>query len=419
MTPFRSWMCRAAVWSSCFVVGWSSPAAAGDWPQILGPQRDGKAAGEKLADSWPAGGPRVLWSVELGEGYAGPAVAGKTVVAFHRRERSETISALDVASGKPLWQTDFPASYRGGVDSDHGPRCVPLVHGGRVFAFGAAGDLHCVDLATGKRLWSRALYGDYEGEEGYFGAGSTPIVADDKLLVNVGGKRDAGLVALALDSGRTVWKTTTEDGSYSSPTSTRTGGRTQVIFVTRMNTVGVDPANGQVQFRFPFGRRGPTVNAATPIVFDGHLFVTSSYGVGARLAKLGGTEAVWENDDVLSSQYATPIHHDGHLYGIHGREDIPPAHLMCVEATTGRVRWSQTGFGVANAILAGDRLLLVTTRGTIVMAAASPERYRELGRAEVAKGVTRALPALSEGRLFLRTNERGAGGSLVCVAVGP
>ena len=396
----------------------SLPLLAGDWPQILGPNRNGKADGERLLERWPAAGPKVVWRYPLGSGYAGPAVAGGRVIVFHRSGASERVECLNAASGKSQWKADFPARYRGGVNPDQGPRCVPLVSGGSVFAFGAAGDLYAVALDSGKQLWSRELYADYGGDEGYFGAGSTPIVLGGKLLVNVGGRK-AGLVALDPASGKTLWQSSDEAASYSSPAAAASNGKEHAIFVTRMNCVLVDPASGKVTALFPFGQRGPTVNAATPLVFGGKLFATSSYGVGAMVATLEGTTAkqLWANDDTLSSQYSTPVEHEGFLYGNHGREDIGVAELRCVEAATGKVRWSQQGFGVAHAILADGKLLLQTADGKLILAAADPTKYRELASARVATKPTRALPALSAGKLYVRTGE--GGGELLCLQVGP
>ncbi|MDX1944113.1 MAG: PQQ-binding-like beta-propeller repeat protein [Pirellulaceae bacterium] len=392
-------------------------AWGGDWPQILGPQRNGVAEGERLAAGWPAGGPQRLWTCKLGSGYAGPAVVGGRVIVFHRVGDLEVVEALDVATGKSLWRAEFAANYRGGIDRDTGPRCVPLLAEGRVFAFGAAGDLYCVALDSGKKLWTRELYADYRGDEGYFGAGSTPILVAGKLLVNVGG-RGAGLVALDPATGKTAWNATDEAASYSSPAAVTLAGQEQAIFITRLNCVLADPATGKVRTLFPFGQRGPTVNAATPLVVGDKLFVTASYNIGAQLRTLAGTEPqqLWASDDVLSSQYATPVPRDGFLYGIHGREDQGGAELRCLEAATGKVRWSEADFGVANLILAGDKLLLIGAGGKLALARATPERYTELAQHQVVRDVARALPALSAGRLYVRTGS--GGGELICLAVG-
>jgi outer membrane protein assembly factor BamB len=347
-------------------------------------------------------------------------VQGQYVVVFHRLGDVERVEALDAASGRPLWKADFRATYAPGVDPDTGPRCVPLIHGGAVHAYGAAGDLHCLSLAAGKKLWSRPMLRDFDGDEGYFGAGNSPIIVDGRLLVNVGGRDAAGLVALGLSDGKTLWNKTDERASYSSPTVAAIDGRPHAIFVTRLNVVCVDPRDGTVRFRFSFGQRGPTVNAATPLVFDGRLFVTANYGVGARLVRIGtgAVEPVWENDESLSSQYPTPVYCRGFLYGIHGREDVGVGQLRCVEAATGTVRWSVPDLGMAHLILACDRLLILCVEGRLLLAPASPERFQELATATVSTSVTRALPALANGRLYVRETS-GRGGSLKCFELQP
>lgn len=389
-------------------------SAGGDWPQILGPGRDGRAAGEQLA-AWGEDGPQVEWTYKVGAGYAGCAVVGQRVVIFHRYDETDRVEALNADNGERIWKADFRAKYAGGINPDTGPRCVPLVHKGRVYVFSAGGDLHCVALDSGEKKWSRGVYDDLRGNEGYFGAGSTPIVADDKLLLNVGGRNGAGLAAFSLDDGKIIWKKTDEGASYSSPTLAKIDGQSHVIFLTRLNVVSVNPASGAERFRFPFGRTGPTVNAATPLVIDDHVFVSASYGVGAELRKINrtGTESVWASDDVMSSQYTTCVHRGGYLYGVDGREDSGRPTLRCIEAMTGKVQWSVAGFGVAHVILSGDKLLIQKVDGQLVLAEASPKQYRKLASADVFDDVTRAMPALSNGRLYVRDTSR-----LKCILVG-
>ena len=264
---------------------------AGDWPQILGPHRSGVADDEQIADDWPETGPSLVWKHAVGEGLAGVAVTGGKTIVFHRVKDREVVEALDCKSGKPFWKADFPTAYVSRISSDSGPRSVPLVHGDRVFVVGAGGHLHCVSLASGKPLWSRWFKEDFGVGDSYFGAGSSPIVADGKLLLNVGGRDGAGIVAFSLTDGKTIWKATDEDPSYSSPVAVTIDGTKHVIFATRFNAVSVDPANGRVRFTLPFGKRGPTVNAANPIVIGRNVFLSASYGIGATFASIGKTEA--------------------------------------------------------------------------------------------------------------------------------
>jgi outer membrane protein assembly factor BamB len=225
---------------------------------------------------------------------------------------------------------------------------------------------------------------------------------------------------LGLADGATLWQATDERASYSAPTAVVLDGQPYAVFVTRLNVVCVDPRDGTVRFRFPFGQRGATVNAATPLVCDLGLFVTANYGVGARLAKISpnGFELVWENDESLSSQYPTPVVRDGFLYGVHGREDVGVGQLRCVEAATGKVRWSVPDFGMAHLILADDRLLILSVQGRLLLAAASPDRLETLATATVSTSVTRALPALARGRLYIRETT-GQGGRLRCFGLQP
>lgn len=381
---------------------------AGDWPQILGPKRNGVAVGEKLADTWPASGPPLLWEAPIGSGYAGPAVAGNTVVMFHRRGDQERLTSRDVVTGNLIWQTEFDVSYRCNMNDDSGPRCVPIIHGKRVIAFGAGGNLYCVDLTTGKQKWTRDLYDDYQSDYGYFGAGSTPVVVGDRIVVNVGGSHQAGIVGLDVDHGKTVWSVTNEKASYSSPVPILLDGKQLVFVLTRLQLLLIDPKTGNIHDQVDFGKLGPTVNAAMPLVFDSHVFLTASYRIGALLAKCHDQklQEVWRTDDAISSQYNSCIYTDGHIFGIHGREDTGIAHLRCIEGKTGNVRWNQSNFGVSHLILADNGILALTADGELIILDTDTRSYQERSRAQIfEQTTTRALPALSNGRFFVRNNK--------------
>lgn len=377
---------------------------AGDWPQILGPNRNGVAADERIVDAFPAAGPAVVWEHAVGEGFAGAAVVEGRVVVFHRINDTDRVEAVEPLKGTLLWKQEFAASYAGGINADRGPRCVPLIHKDAVYLFSAGGELHSVDLKSGSKRWSRNLGADFDIPDSYFGAGSTPIVAGDNLLVNVGGRKGAGIAAFRLKDGKTSWQATNEQASYSSPTTASLNGVQHVIFVTRLNAVSIDPDAGTVRWTFPFGARGPTVNAATPQVLDGHLFLSASYGIGAVYRRIGKTDTaeVWANNDTMSSQFSTPVPYRGYLYGVDGRQDMPPARLRCIDPKTGRVQWTEKEFPVANLIVADGKLVIVTDDGGLILAAAATDAYRELGRARLSKLTTRALPAIANGLLYVR-----------------
>lgn len=397
-----------------------SAVTAGDWPQVLGPTRTGIAtADERLADRWPEAGPPVIWKRPVGSGYAGVAVTAGRVFLFHRQGDREVTEALDAATGKMLWQTDHPTRFQPQVGGGDGPLCVPTVAGDRLITFGAQGVLTCLDTATGQVHWQRKTHQEFDAAEGYFGAGSSPLVIGDCVVVNVGGRRGAGVVGFELNTGNVRWQTTDEPASYAAPTSARLAGSDQALIVTRYQCLLIDPTTGTIGWQFPFGMRGPTVNAATPITWtaaDGgdRLLVTAAYGIGSICAAFDGDSAtpIWQGIESLASQYCTPILLDGHLYCIDGRDDVPPATLKCVDAATGQLRWQEQNFGYGTLLAADGKLLVAKTSGDLMLLKVSSAGFETLATARPLPGTLRALPALAAGRLYLRDDD-----TLVSLAV--
>ena len=381
-------------------------AAAQDWPQFLGPARDGRYTGPPLAASWPADGPRRLWSRPVGAGFAGPAVVGGRVILFHREGGREVVEALDAATGAPVWRYDYPTSYRDDFGFDEGPRSVPVVHEGRVYTFGAEGQLHAVDLETGAGLWRVDTHADYGVRKGFFGAAGSPLVEGGRVIANVGGRR-GGIVAFDAATGGELWTATDHEASYSSPVGGTFGGRRLALVFTRTGLVGLDPATGAVRFERRWrSRLGASVNAATPLVVGGSVFISSSYGTGAALLRVegGALAEEWTGDDSMTNHYATAVERDGVLYGFHGRQEYSPS-LRAVDARSGEVRWSEDRFGAGTVTLAGDRLVILRESGELLLAEATPAAFRPLARAAILPGVVRAYPALADGRLYARNTD--------------
>ena len=282
----------------------------------------------------------------MGAGYAGIPVAGGRAYLFHRVGDTELVEALDAATGASVWKdAGHPTKFQPQVGGGDGPLCTPVVAGDRVIVFGASGTLACLDATTGRRQWTRETHRDYGAPEGYFGAGSTPLVTAGRVVVNVGGaKQDAGLVAFDLATGETAWQALAEAAGYSAPVAVEVNGTPHVLALTRLACVLVDAATGEIRWRFPFGQRGPTVNAATPVVLsEGRLLVTAAYGIGTVCAAFDARAAtpIWEGSDSLATQYCTPLLVAGHLYGIDGRDDVPPADFKCVGSWLARGRWAR------------------------------------------------------------------------------
>jgi outer membrane protein assembly factor BamB len=396
--------------ATCIFLG-SGVATAGDWPQFLGPDRSGVSQETGLRLSWPREGPPVVWQCQIGEGFSAPAVQGDRLILLHRLEDKEVVDCLDAATGKTRWRYSYPTRYEDDFGKGNGPRATPVISGKQVFTLGAEGWLHCLDLESGHKIWGRSLNAHYDVARNFFGAGTTPLVEGNLLLVNVGGK-EAGIVALARDTGREVWRATRDGASYASPVAATIDGQRYAIFFTRQGIVVLDPARGTVRFQTRWrSRSNASVNATSPVVIDDRIFFSASYETGGIMLRIGkdGFHTLWQNDDSLSSHYSNIVHEKGYLYGFDGRQELG-ARLRCIEAATGKVKWTQEGFGCGSTILVDGNLIVLTEKGDLVLVAASPNGYQERSRAHVFDSLPcRAHLALANGLLYGRD-----GSKLVC-----
>jgi outer membrane protein assembly factor BamB len=389
---------------------------ASDWPQFLGPTRNGICEGTQIAETWPASGPPVVWNKPVGHGFSGPVVADHKLILFHRLNDQESISCLDAGTGNEIWSFGYPTSYQDDFGFDDGPRATPAISELRLYTFGAEGMLHCLDLGTGRRLWSVNLQKDYNAGKGFFGMACSPLVEGNAVLLNIGGHGSAGIVALDKISGRLLWKSSNDEASYSSPIASTIAGRHYALFLTREGLVGVEPSKGDILFQFPWhSRNRMSVNAATPLVIEDKIFLSASYGTGAVLLQLRDNtlQKVWSGDDVLSNHYATSIALNGFLYGIHGRTDpglSPRPKLRCIDLKSQKVCWETDSIGAATLTLAGSHLLIMSEKGELVIANATPERFESTARAQVLSSEVRAFPALADGLFYARSKDK-----LVCL----
>jgi outer membrane protein assembly factor BamB len=435
-----------SLWVLCGCVAVSVSAA--DWPRFLGLRMDASSPETNLLDRIPAGGPPVLWDKAVGTGYSAPSVAGGRVFLFHRLGTEELLEAWDAATAKPLWKHSQPTRYRDPYGYNDGPRCAPLVEGGRVYTFGAEGLLTCVDAADGKQVWQRRTSEEFQVPEAFFGVGSTPVLEGGRLLVMVGGQPDSTVVAFDPKDGRTLWQSVgsrnwtgqpmlgwpgdqkvqwkpwEKTASYASLIPATVGGRRVVHAVTRQGLVVLDPADGTPLFsRWFRARVDESVNAMTPLVVGDEVLISSAYYRSGSVLLRGGAGAtnfteVWKGLG-LEMHWSQPIRVGGHLYGFSGRNE-PDAVLRCVEYGTGAVKWERPErwpphsaeqppvFGRGSLLLADGLLYALGEGGLFGIFRPGTERCEELGRWQVPTMTYPcwAGPVLSDGRLFLRNERR-------------
>ncbi len=393
---------------------------AQDWPQINGPTRNGVAYGESLFPDWPADGPEQIWSHPVGQGFAGPAIKDNQLVIFHRPGKNNLVELLEADTGNLIWKREVASSYKGrGPDGDNGPKAVPLIQGNRIFLLGTGGNLFCLSLADGKTIWEKNVAQLYRSPSGYFGAGSSPMIVGNYLLVMVGGE-NAAVVAFDVETGKEVWKSFDDRATYSSPIEATIGGNKVVFFLTRLYLIGLDPGSGEVVYQTEFGKRGTNAIGAMPVFVDDHLFINAAYGMGARWIDLTGKKLneVWGNDSSFSSHFSTPIFLNGHLYGTAGRVDYQNGSYRCVEAATGKVVWEKADFPVGHTLLVDDKLLVLGSGGELSLLAPSPASFWSMKSAKLFDKKAFAMPAFVNGRLYARSNADGGTAQLACYQLG-
>jgi len=397
--------------------------ANADWPGLLGPTRNGIAdSRSKLPEAFK-GPPKEIWAVEAGQGYAGPAVAGNDFVLFERIGDNDRVRLLNLETGKEVWRRELKAGYRGGIDSDKGPRSVPTILDDSILVYSAAGELTLLERKDGAVKWTRPLHKEYQAEDGYFGAGSTPLVVGNQAIVNIGGK-SAGAVSVSLEDGKTVWTSPAAEASYASPIllSPRDGSTMVspiVLIPSKLKTLGIDLAKGNLVWEFPFGQRGPTVNAATPVVTaSGNVFLTSSYGIGSLLVSPSQSSAkILTKGTEISSQYSTPIVIADKIFGSDGREDGGEAAYKCLRASDGKLLWEQSNMPICHSIGVNGTVLIVGIDGRLWAIDSSGSDFKTIWRTELPSGKYRALPAFTGNRLYLRTSN-GAADAWYCYQFG-
>ncbi len=382
-----------------------APAAVpgADWPQFLGPDRNGKVDVE-IRRTWDEDGPPILWRKPVGAGYASPSVAADTVYLFHRIGDEEIVEALDPATGETKWRTANATDYRDVMFGfDEGPRAAPAIVDGVVYTAGVKRFIQALDAATGERLWGFDAIERYNTRQSPFGNATQPFWVDGRIVLNIGG-REAGIVAIEAKSGETVWKATDHEAGYAPPLLTEIGGLRRLLFFTRVGLVDLDPADGAVRAVFPWRARAlASVNAAAPVQIGERIFLSAAYRTGATLLETtpDGFVSLWASDDVLSNHYITSIYYEGTLFGMHGRQPVNPS-LRAVEPETGEVLWTKRRFGTGSLLLAGRTLIVLHERGALTLVDATSEEYRELASAPVLKANVRAYPALAGGILYAR-----------------
>lgn len=407
MTPRN--ISRLAACSLALTALTAGAASALEWPGYRGPEGNGITS-EKIATKWPADGPKVVWSVPLGEAFGSFAVGGGKVCCFVKVDDGEACVSLDPNTGKQLWSTRIDKTIKDRQGGD-GPRSTPFVDGDKVYVMGTYMKLACLNGADGKILWSHDLVSEFGGSVLHWGNASSPIVEGDLVIVDGGGPGQA-IIAFNKEDGKVVWKELDDKPTHATATPASIDGVKQLIFFMQSGLVSIDPPTGKVLWRqaFPYS----TSTAASPVVSGNVVYCSAGYGSGAgafRVTKEGDkftTTQLWrEKTKDVMNHWSTPVVKDGCLYGLFGFQQTTNAPLKCIDLETGKERWSKEGFGQGEVELVNGVLLVQAAAGQLLLVEATPDGYHAVSMAHPLGSKCWTAPAVADGRIYARSNKQG------------
>ena len=372
-------------------------AQAGDWPQWRGPNRDGISKETGLLKEWPTDGPPLVWTATgAGNGYSSLAISGGKIFTMGIRSGREYVIALDVATGKEVW-----ATANGGVfsnDRGDGPRGTPTVDGAQLYALGGNGDLSCMDVKTGKVVWTMNILQKFGGENPRWGISESPLIIGEKVLINAGGP-NASVIAFNKKDGSVIWKSQSDGAGYSSAMPVQIGNTTQIVFFTDQRALGVDLKDGKFLWSYPRASND-VANVATPVVRGNRVFVSSDYGTGAALVEIkadGSAQEVYFTKE-MRNHHSSSILIGDYLYG------FSSGILTAMKFDTGAVVWKDRSVGKGSLVYADGNLYALSENGVVGLIEATPTGYVEKGRFRIKQEnlPTWTHPVVAGGRLYLR-----------------
>ena len=379
--------------------------AQSDWLQWGGPNRDFTAPSKGLAASWPATGPKQLWTRPLGAGHSAVLASGSNLYTMYSQGDQEYVIALAAGTGKTVWEHKY-AAPPDGLDLEYGagPHSTPLIVGDLIFTVGATGRLFALNKDNGKVAWEHDLWKEYGGTKMGRGYSCSPVAYKNTIILTLGGKEQT-LVAFNQKDGSVAWKNQTLDLSPSSPLLINVDGQDQLLMFLGKVVAGLDPNNGNLLWSHPHVTEWG-LNITMPIWGkDNLLFISSAYSGGSRVLKLAQKEGKTSVQELwfqnrFRVHHGTAIRIGDYVYGSSG--DFGPAFFGAISMKTGEVLYQDRSFPKTNFLLADGKLIMLDEDGNLALATATPEGLKVISKASIMKNLAWTVPTLAGTKLYLR-----------------
>lgn len=390
-------------------------SATHDWPHWRGPNYDGVSREIDILTDWPKEGPKVLWQAKTGEGFATVVVSKGRVFTLIQDGPNEAVVCWDAETGKEEWRFAYECRYTN--DYGNGPRATPTVDGDLVFVVGGTGSMHCLKTnpanAAGEVVWQKDLQKEFGAPVPKWGIAFSPLVVGERVFIVPGGPDGNAIAALDRKSGATLWKKYDDLAGYASPTPATFAGQQQILVLTGSRLVSVQPEDGKLLWEYPWATENQC-NIASPLVVEDYVFLSSYYGRGCAVLKIGKTGEQWTCDLVyknlrMRNHIGTSVFHKGYLYG------FDDSIIKCLDFRTGALQraWGVRNFDKGSLALANNHLIIYGANGTLALAEANPEEYVEKARFQFSTQTSCwSPPVIANGRLYVRDREK-----LVCFDV--
>jgi outer membrane protein assembly factor BamB len=378
-----------------------------DYPQFLGPHRNGTVQGIKLARDWSAHPPRLLWRHPIGAGWSAFAVVGNVAITQEQHGEQEMVVCYGLKSGDIKWSHSDETRFEE-IPAGIGPRATPTIVQNRVYTLGATGILNCLDLATGERVWSVNIVADNNARVHDWGMSGSPLVINDGVVVSAGGQNGRSLVAYHTETGERIWSGGTAQAGNSSPLITTLAGVRQILIFNYGNVAAHHPLTGQILWEYPWSTN--TEHVAQPVPLSGdRVFVSSGYGIGCKLLQIQRdahdnwhVSLIWETPR-LKAKFTNVVYRDGYMYG------LDDGVLVCLDIEDGQRKWKRGRYGHGQIILVDDLLLVQAESGDVVLVEANPNSAgEEVARFPALEGRTWNNPALAGAYLLVRNDREVA-----------